>query len=39
MEYVRANMEDPVWAPEVLEHGAGEFEERLGQGTRWGGMG
>ena len=39
MVYVRANMEDPVWVSEVLEHGAWEFERQPGQGTRWGGMG
>ena len=38
MVYVRANMEDPVWVSEVLEHGAGEFERQPGQGTRWGGL-
>ena len=39
MVYVRANMEDPVWVSEVLEHGAREFERQPGQWTRWGGMG
>ena len=39
MVYIRANMEDPVWVSEVLEHGAGEFERQPGQGARWGGMG
>ena len=37
--YARANMEDPVWVSEVLEHGAWEFERQPRQGTRWGGMG
>ena len=31
MEYVRANMEDPVWVPKVLEHEAGEYDGRLEQ--------
>ena len=39
MVYVRANMEDPVWVSEVLEHGAREFERQPAQGARWGGMG
>ena len=32
MVYVRANIEDPVWVSEVLEHGAREFEKQPGQG-------
>ena len=39
MVYVGANMEDPVWVPEMLEHGARVFERQSGQGTRWGGIG
>ena len=34
--YVRANMEDPVWVPDVWQHKAGEFERQLGKGIRWG---
>ena len=37
--YVRANVENPVWVSEVVEHGAGELERQPEQGTRWGGMG
>ena len=35
MVYVTANMEDPVFVSEVLEHGAQECERQQGQGTRW----
>ena len=33
MVYIRANMEDPIWAAEVLGDGAGEYERQSGKGT------
>ena len=32
MVYVRANMEDPVWVSEVLEHGAWELRDNRDKG-------